>query len=914
MEPFVYNEDGAAPEQPAVPVHQHLRHQQQQHPPNSSSPPTELLRQQQQQQQTTTPASTSNISGNSSGLQQHFQPLSPHLHQLQAQIFQSSSNPQILGSGSSNNNSTNGFNGPHAGSLGLGPSKRIQQLLTDPLLLPRKEPNREHLQQQQQPLRTVTAAGAATAAAVPPPGVINRPKSSPALERSPRKERREKGETGVADGTGVHAQRTSSKKSVVPNASTHRTSEPQSAAGAAGFSASSSYRNGDAGGRNFPPTLPQHQQQQRTRTNSINHVLPFLVKQHAKTLLSVQELQERVASLEELSVSLQCAMESSSASVGGCSTINPAHQQSSPWQTSSKAPVTSGNGAAINYSQVVQNSKSSRSADCGGSSAGGGAESDKQDSGLGVDSSSSHSRNSQTPSASGSSQSGINSHHNPHTSSSTLNIHNTTATTTTTAAHNTTSHLSPSHNLHHPHHHHTRPQHLTVAAHGTGQTRVNNPHQNQADELLDLLDQICERGNHLRDFASSQQQLQQLNSDLAGMGDAQLLKENRELKRLLHKTEDEKKALKDQIRAYESQLHRLQGERMAYEDKLSAVCFEKRQLESHVRALHVSCVAGGGGTGTAGSSLGTVVPSRSLAAAGVVTGPASGQGLPAGSTGSAAATNSASSVHPAVNSSHLGSFHDSPSINDKVSRVLQIDNPLELQRQLIEHIMDNAALIDRLRKLEATWAKRHHDWAKTEEALQSHVDDLMGERDECISALRKNQVDLRRLRSRLTFLESAVHKFDGGPTHGTHDAREALDQIDEMEAALPLPPWMQSSSPRLVQSYHNNLAIGLGERKSPHHSLPPRVGVNQAANAHLFRNEGPASLLSNQWRRPGANSPQDLMSVHDDLTSHIDQICSEFDPLSGKEGQAPGATQGHDYDSLDLSMPLQPTKLHSALT
>lgn len=67
-----------------------------------------------------------------------------------------------------------------------------------------------------------------------------------------------------------------------------------------------------------------------------------------------QELQERVASLEELSVSLQCAMESSSASVGGCSTINPAHQQSSPWQTSSKAPVTSGNGAAINYSQVVQ--------------------------------------------------------------------------------------------------------------------------------------------------------------------------------------------------------------------------------------------------------------------------------------------------------------------------------------------------------------------------------------------------------------------------------------------------------------------------------------------------------------------------------------------------------------------------------
>lgn len=190
----------------------------------------------------------------------------------------------------------------------------------------------------------------------------------------------------------------------------------------------------------------------------------------------------------------------------------------------------------------------------------------------------------------------------------------------------------------------------------------------------------------------------------------------------------------------------------------------------------------------------------------------------------------------------------------------------------------------------------------------------MGERDECIAALRKNQVDLRRLRSRLTFLESAINKFDGGGR--PHGAHEALDQIDEMEP-LPLPPWLQTcSSPRLVQSYHNNLAIGLGERKSPHHSLPPRVGgVNQAANAHMFRNEGPASLLSDQWHRPGA--PQDLMSVHDDVTSDIDQICSEFDPLSGKENATSQGGQGQgqeDYDSLDLSMPLQPTKLHSALT
>lgn len=201
----------------------------------------------------------------------------------------------------------------------------------------------------------------------------------------------------------------------------------------------------------------------------------------------------------------------------------------------------------------------------------------------------------------------------------------------------------------------------------------------------------------------------------------------------------------------------------------------------------------------------------------------------------------------------------------------------------------------------------------TFQALQSHVDDLMGERDECISALRKNQVDLRRLRSRLTFLESAIQKFDG-----TGGANEALDQIGDMQ--LPLPPWMQSSSPRMVQSYHNNLAIGLDERKSPHHSLPPRVGVNQAQNTHaLFRNEAPASLLSDQWRRlcSPREEEDDLMSVHDELTSQIDQICSEFDPLSTK-GATGGGSGNHEgpqeYDSLDLSMPLQPMKLHTTFT
>lgn len=73
-----------------------------------------------------------------------------------------------------------------------------------------------------------------------------------------------------------------------------------------------------------------------------------------------------------------------------------------------------------------------------------------------------------------------------------------------------------------------------------------------------------------------------------------------------------------------------QGERMAYEDKLSAVCFEKRQLESHVRALHVSCVAGGNS--------------------------AAGASLPSGQSANQAQ----------AESSHLGSFQESPSVNDQV--------------------------------------------------------------------------------------------------------------------------------------------------------------------------------------------------------------------------------------------------------
>lgn len=92
---------------------------------------------------------------------------------------------------------------------------------------------------------------------------------------------------------------------------------------------------------------------------------------------------------------------------------------------------------------------------------------------------------------------------------------------------------------------------------------------------------------------------------------------------------------------------------MAYEDKLSAVCFEKRQLESHVRALHVSCVAGGA------TNVAATLPAVSLTTGGLTV----GQGAVS------AAPTSIETSHPAVNSSHLGSFHESPSINDKVSRM-----------------------------------------------------------------------------------------------------------------------------------------------------------------------------------------------------------------------------------------------------
>ncbi|OQR70852.1 hypothetical protein BIW11_11362, partial [Tropilaelaps mercedesae] len=332
--PFVYNEDGAAPEQPVAPVHQHHHL----HPSNSSSSPAQLLRQAAQQQQTPAPSGNGqHQQGQQHQLRHH---LPPHLHQLQAQLLQSSPASQALSSNANGISTSYSAAAPIGASS--GPSKRIQQLLTDPLLLPRKEPNREPQQ-----IRSGTFSAAIAAGRTSPS----------ALDKSPRRERRDRGEVSTADGS-VLVQRSSLAQSVaipIDARISNRASDQQT--DGAGTVSRASCR-GDVEGRCYSTRLQQQQEQQRKRNNSINQVLPFLVKVHAKTLLSVQELQERVASLEELSVSLQCAMESSSASLRGCSTTNPAHKQSSPWQTSGKGPVTSGSGTAVNYSQVVQVSKS----------------------------------------------------------------------------------------------------------------------------------------------------------------------------------------------------------------------------------------------------------------------------------------------------------------------------------------------------------------------------------------------------------------------------------------------------------------------------------------------------------------------------------------------------------------------------
>lgn len=115
------------------------------------------------------------------------------------------------------------------------------------------------------------------------------------------------------------------------------------------------------------------------------------------------------------------------------------------------------------------------------------------------------------------------------------------------------------------------------------------------DELLTLLDIIDERGQQL------QQRVREMEKgwDAAlrgavGGGSEMLEFHEKELQSRLSEMEVERTKHRTMVRQLQATIHRMEGERIACEEKLQASITEKEELEKKVHSLHMQYVRGGG--------------------------------------------------------------------------------------------------------------------------------------------------------------------------------------------------------------------------------------------------------------------------------------------------------------------------------
>lgn len=456
------------------------------------------------------------------------------------------------------------------------------------------------------------------------------------------------------------------------------------------------------------------------------------------------------------------------------------------------------------------------------------------------------------------------------------------------------------------------------------------------DELLLLLEMIGERGVQLQEKVQEMEQAQASmgqGRDCAPRSHSELLEfHGKELQARLSDMEVERANYRTMVRQLQSTIHRLEGEKMAYEHKLQATLAEKKQLEKKVHSLHLQYVRGE---------------------------PSSVPFLKAESWPTAHSQDAQS----------LGGLErlrrevkgiKSEEGKAKVSTILRESNPIELKKLLLLYTLENQALQEKAEEKEQKWYSNLSEWKTTEASLRTDIQNLIQERDECVEALRRHQTEVRTLQAKYKVLEMTVLAFN--------NLERGDDRHGEQCCASPSP---YGPNQRLARSYHSELAYGepcYRTQSLPPVLLTqaengPLLRCQNATALHCagssltensfeeaaFNNEGMAYELEDQaHERPLAftdsplSSPKKLFrplwqhrhtgpsgtvsdavrlmnldEEHRELKSgpqsDIDMICSEFDPLVKVE--APPArdrdpnTKPLDFvDSLDLSIPLKPTK------
>ncbi|XP_064458281.1 uncharacterized protein LOC135368733 [Ornithodoros turicata] len=458
------------------------------------------------------------------------------------------------------------------------------------------------------------------------------------------------------------------------------------------------------------------------------------------------------------------------------------------------------------------------------------------------------------------------------------------------------------------------------------------------DELLLLLDEIGERGLKLREKVQDMEKRHNAYSDSSFPHNhscpnqsSMLEFQSKELQARLSQMEIERTNYRATVLKLQSVIHRLEGEKTACEDRLESAVNEKQQLEKKIHDLHIQYVHGEPGS------------------------------LPfsKGESWTSKCRQDPPSLQQ-KNAREEMRFQGKA----KVSAILRENNPLELQRLLLLYTLENQSLQLKIEECDQKWFARLCDWKTTESSLRADNQNLIQEREECLESLRKHQEEVRTLRAKYRVLEMtalAINNRDCGDS--------VWGQCCGDSCTAGVPAWIHTANQRLARSYHCD-GDAYGQAYYRAQSLPSML-VAQADNAHTikqnmatlhnagsslteisleditFQNEdlaydledprfqSPLRLTSSPlsslqklyplWQNPATvrrfTRDPVLMNLEDsskDLQSgpksDIELICSEFDPLvkvddSDMIDTAKKMRPLDFVDSLDLSIPLKPTKV-----
>lgn len=457
------------------------------------------------------------------------------------------------------------------------------------------------------------------------------------------------------------------------------------------------------------------------------------------------------------------------------------------------------------------------------------------------------------------------------------------------------------------------------------------------DELLVLLEMIDERGIRLREKVQEMEKSQTSMGESAGStlkSHSDMLEfHGKELQARLSEMELERANCRTMVRQLQSTIHRLEGEKTAFEHKLQATIYEKKQLEKKVHSLHMQYVRG---------DPSSLPPSK------VESWPTTHSKESSGLSDLEKLRTDARGVK-------------SDEGKAKVSNILRESNPLELKKLLLLYTLENQALQEKANEKDQKWYSKLSDWKTTEASLRTDIQNLIQERDECFEALRRQQKEMRMLQAKYKVLEVTLCTLDNAE-HGnccqetdTSSLRHPpmssqrltrsylpseLDYGEPCYRTQSLPPIFLTQAKNSRLFHHQNVSgLHCSDNCIPESSLEDNAFNNEGMAYELDNTRcqqpldftdsplsSPQKLYRPFWqsRHTGSTETQSnairLLNLDDEHRevnsgpqSDMDIICSEFDPLVRTDGPA-GRERDRNpkpldfVDSLDLSIPLKPTK------